>query len=222
MSAEGGDPSTPLARWAGGSALAEAALYLLSFAGLALQPRPEASATLAQKLDFVLAHRALFQLWAPFYLASGALLVPLALGLHARLKDRAPALLPVATSFALIWAGLLLASGLVGGVGLRAVARLHLQDPAHAVPVWAALNVVQDALGGGVEVVGGLWTFLISLAALRARRFPRLLNGLGLAVGLAGILTLVPGWGDLAALFGIGQIPWFLGLGLGLLRRPAA
>lgn len=211
-----------LLRWGAWAALAEGALYVLCFLGLALFPQPEAGWPLARKLDFVLTHRGTQALWGPTYLMSGALLVPLALALDARLRPVAGAWVRIATAFALIWAGLLLASGMVASVGLRVVARLHAAGAAEAVPVWVALNGVHEALGGGVEVVGGIWCLLISLAAWRAGIFSRGVNGLGVLVGAAGVLTGVPAWHPLGAVFGLGQILWFGAVGFALLRAPGA
>lgn len=55
----------------------------------------------------------------------------------------------------LIWAGLVIASGMVASVGLEAVATLHAKDVAQAVTAWVAIAAIQDGLGGGVEIVGG-------------------------------------------------------------------
>jgi hypothetical protein len=48
------------------------------------------------------------------------------------------------------------------------------------------------------------------------------LNILGLLVGAVGIVTIVPGLIDLAGLFGLGQVVWFVWLGIVLLRGSAA
>ena len=49
---------------------------------------------------------------------------------------------------------------------------------------------VPEALVGRVEVVGGIWILLVTWAALLAGRHPRALNYFGVAVGVAGVLTL--------------------------------
>jgi hypothetical protein len=77
---------------------------------------------------------------------------------------------------------------------------------------------VFNALGGGTEIVGGLWTLLISWTALKAGVFPKALNYLGLLVGIAGIVTIVPNLEGLTMFFGLGQIPWFIGLGVIFLK----
>jgi hypothetical protein len=82
-----------------------------------------------------------------------------------------------------------------------------------------ALDPVIEGLGGGTEIVGGLWTLLISWAALRSGGLPRSLNNAGLVVGMAGILSAVPALGEAAVMvLGLGQIVWFAWLGLAMLR----
>ena len=75
---------------------------------------------------------------------------------------------------------------------------------------------------GNGEILGGLWTLLISWAALRAGGLPKVLNYLGLLVGMVGILSLFPGLTDLTGLFGISQLIWFVWLGIVLLRSNAS
>ena len=59
---------------------------------------------------------------------------------------------------------------------------------------------------------------LVSWAALRGGGLPKALNILGLVVGVAGLLTLVPGLEMLALVFGLGQIVWFVWVGIVMLR----
>jgi len=54
---------------------------------------------------------------------------------------------------------------------------------------------------------------------LRAREFPRVLNYLGVAVGVAGIISIVPALAELFIyIFALGQIVWFIWLGIVMLR----
>jgi hypothetical protein len=66
------------------------------------------------------------------YVVFGVALTVLALALHARLQAAAPALTPVATTVGLIWAGTLVASGMIFNAGITAVLGLHASDPAAA------------------------------------------------------------------------------------------
>jgi hypothetical protein len=211
---------------AGGiAALLEALAYVVGFAVIAtlLNPGNTAGWSQAQKLAFFLERKTIFQVWTIFiYVLFGVALVVLAVALHERFKPKAAALMPIATSFGLIWAGLVIASGMVASVGLETVAKLHPQDVAQAVSAWAVIGAVQDGLGGGVEIVGGLWVLLISVASLRSSALPRLLNYVGVVIGMAGILTVAPPLSELGAVFGLGQILWFAWIGVLMLRRDDA
>lgn len=213
-----------LQRAGGIAALTQALAYIVGFAVLTtvLNPGDAETWSAAQRLDFVLARKQAFQGWMIFlYVIFGIALVVLATALHERLKASS-GVMQVATAFGLIWAGLVIASGMVASVGLDSLTALHAEDAERAVSVWLTIGIVQRGLGGGIEIVGGLWVLLISLVALRDGKLPRALGWLGLLVGAAGIVTIVPGFGDLGAVFGLSQIPWFIGLGWVLLRRPSA
>ncbi len=84
---------------------------------------------------------------------------------------------------------------------------------------WSAVGVVQDAIDGGIELVGALWVLLVSVAALRSGAFRPGLAVLGVVVGVAGLWTLVPQVEAAAALFGLGSIAWLVWAGVALLRR---
>jgi hypothetical protein len=153
------------------------------------------------------------------YVIFGIVLAVLALTLYPRLRAGAPTLAPVATAVGLIWAFVLVASGMIFNAGMAAVVGLHGTDPAQAVSAWRAIEPVANGLGGsGGELLGGLWVLLVSVAALRTKGLPKLLNWLGVAIGAAGLLSIVPALHDLAYAFGLAQIVWFLGLGIVMLR----
>ena len=152
------------------------------------------------------------------YVVSGFILVVLVQALHERLKAGSPAMMQTAAVFGFIWAGILISGGMIYIIGVDTVVELYDKDPAQAASVWLSVGIVFEGLGGGIEIVGGLWTLLISLAALRSGEFPRALNYLGLVVGVAGIVTIVPALEDLTVVFGLGQIPWFIWLGIIFLR----
>lgn len=214
-----------LQKMGGVAAFIEALAYIIGFAALAtlLNPGNTESWSQAQKLAFLLDKKAIFQIWnIIIYVIFGLALVVLAIALHERFKTNQAALMSIATSFGLIWAGLVIASGMVAIVGLDAVAKRYAQDVGQAVTAWAVISAVQDGLGGGVELVGGLWVLLISVAARRSSALPGPLCYLGIAVGVAGILTIVPPLRELGAVFGLGQIVWFIWIGILLLRRDGA
>ena len=159
------------------------------------------------------------------YIIFGIVLAVLALAIYARLRDGAPILTQAATAVGLLWAFVLVASGMIFNAGVAAVVELHGTSPAQAVSTWQAIEPVAQGLGGsGGELLGGLWVLLVSVAALRTGRLPKVVNWLGVAIGTAGVVSIVPALKDLAYGFGLLQIVWFVGLGIVMLRatsRPA-
>ena len=156
------------------------------------------------------------------FVALGLIVVTLAI--HERLKELAPSTAQLATVVGLIRAGLLLASVMVFDYGMGSVVRLYATAPAQAVSAWQVIEPVSTAMGGsGGEILGGVWLLLLSGAALRAKVFPSALNWLGVVIGTAGILSLVPALSALEVVFGLLQIVWLLWLGIVMVRtRPAA
>jgi hypothetical protein len=157
-----------------------------------------------------------YQIWAVF-------LVVLTLALYERLKADSPAVMQTATAIGIIWATVVMASGMIFNIGMDNVVDLYGEDPAQATTIWLVIESVSDAIGGGNEILGGLWVLLISWAALQSRGLPRALNYLGIVIGAAGILSALPGLGDVGLIFGLVQIVWFIWVGIVMLRgRPGA
>ena len=154
------------------------------------------------------------------YVFFGVVLIVLALALYDRLQAGAPALMQVATTLGIIWAGSLIASGMVANAGIAPVVALYATDPGQAALTWQAIETVAGGLGNANgEILGGLWALLVSVAALRSGGLPRGLNMLGLLVGAVGILSLISGLTELLiGVFGLSQIIWYVWLGIVLLR----
>lgn len=154
------------------------------------------------------------------YVFFGVVLIILSLALYDRFKAGAPALMQVSTAIGIIWAGSLIASGMIANAGIDPVIGLYAKDPAQAALTWQGIESVANGLGNANgEILGGFWTLLVSLAALRTGEFPRGLNILGLLVGAVGILSLIPVLtGAMVGVFGLGHIFWYVWLGVMLLR----
>lgn len=91
-------------------------------------------------------------------------------------------------------------------------------DPSHAATVWLAISSVLEELIGRIEIVGGIWLLLVTWGALLVGRLPRTLNYLGVAVGVAGVLTVVPALEVLGIGFRLGEIVWFVWVGIVMFR----
>jgi hypothetical protein len=112
---------------------------------------------------------------------------------------------------------------MAANAGIAPVVALYANDPAQAALAWLAIESVTNGLSGANgEMLGGLFTLLISLAALQVNGLPKWLNYLGLLVGAVGIITTAPGLSNLTGLWGMSQILWFVCLGIVLLQSPSA
>jgi len=211
--------SFELQKLGGISALIEAALYVAGFGLFLTVLDASGYESYAERVEFLAENQvASYIANLLIYVVFGVVLVVLVLALHARLKSGSPAIMQIATAFGLIWAGLVIASGMIANIGNSTVVGLFSENQDQAVLLWLAIITVQEALGGGNEIVGGLWVLLLSWAAMRAGRLQKVLNYLGVLVGLAGILTVVPAFDVLMDVFGLSQIVWFAWLGIVMLR----
>jgi len=207
-----------LQKMGGIAALYEAAAYVVAMVGFLLVVDVTGVADPVQRVALIVENQSFLSiLHLIVYVVWGVFLVVLALALYERLKAGSPAMAQTATAFGLIWAGLVIASGTLYNVGMGTVVDLYSTDPAQAGTVWLAIESVFDGLSG-IEVVGGTWMVLVSWSALRGGGLPKALNYLGVVVGIAGLLTIVPALEMLALIFGLGQIVWFVWLGIVMLR----
>ena len=211
-------------KWGGAAALYEALAYIIGFVGFIAVVNVGGIADPLDKVTAIVANQGLLTaLHLIVYVAWGAMLVVLTLALHERLNGRSSAIARIATAFGLIWAVLVIASGMIYNVGMETVASLQASNPDLAAPVWLAIESVFNGLGGGVEVVGGIWVLLLSVAGWRNGRLPRAFNYFGFLVGAAGVVSVIPALSEISAsIFGLTQIIWFAWLGIAMLRRPAA
>lgn len=211
-------------RRAGGiAALYEALAYVIGMIGFLAVIDIGGIADPIEKINAMAANQGvLTTLFLIVYVFWGASLVVLTLALHHRLQGNTHPIAQTATAFGMIWAVLVIASGMIYNIGMETVIGLAASDPVQAGSVWMAIESIFNGLGGGVEVVGGIWVVLLSVAALRNGGLPRPFSYFGLLVGAAGLITVVPALGEIGgAVFGLTQIVWFVWLGIALLRQPA-
>jgi len=185
--------------------------------GLADYVDPDATA--AESVDFLLDHQGTLLAWyLGIFIVFGAALVPFGLALRKRLVDGARTLANTGAVFAMIWAGRMFATGMISNIGIESVADLAETDPDGATALWTSIDVVTNGLGGGNELVGGIWIALVSWAGFTTRRLPAWLNVTGVVTAVAGVLTVIPAFEAIEMVFGLGSIGWFIGAGVALLR----
>lgn len=202
------------------AALYLAAAYLAAMPYFLVLVKYQDAVDPAEKVALLVSNRDSMQaMYLITYVIFGIVLAVLALAIHERLRHKSPSLTQAATAVGFMWAFVLVASGMVFNAGAAAAAGLHATNPALAVSAWQAIEPVAMGLGGsGGEFLGGLWVLLVSVVALRDGGLPRVLNRLGVAIGTAGILSVVPVLRDLGYVFGLLQIAWFAWLGVVMLR----
>lgn len=214
--------SSRLIRIGGAASLLAAGTFAFGIAMFAttLADYTDPDATPAETVDFLVDHQGALLAWyIGIFIVFGTALVPLGLALRKRLVDEAPTLANVGVVFAAIWAALMFATGMISNIGIEAVADLAESDPDRAVTVWSSIDIVTNGLGGGNELVGGIWILLVSIAGLLTARLPRWLNVVGVITAVAGLATVIPAFETIEMVFGLGSIIWFVGIGIALIRN---
>jgi len=211
-----------LQKLAGISAISEAFIYIFAFIYFgAFWSYPSAGSS-TEKMAYLAENYLIFStVYFFMYIVFGVFLAVLVIGLHEKLKHTKNPAVAIGSLFGAIWVALVIASGMISNIGLAHALELVDASPEKAFDMWVIISVLTESLGGGNELVGGLWVLLVSAVALRTREFSRIFNYLGLLVGVAGIATIYPD--DIfTEIFGITQIVWFIWLGIWLLTQENA
>lgn len=152
------------------------------------------------------------------YLLFGVLLAILLQALRQVIADAQSAVAGLAERFGQVWLVLMMASGMVALISMDMTLRLLDSSTEQALALHNSYQLLTNALGGGIELVGGLWALLLSLAGLKHHILPKSLHRLGIIVGSLGIATVLHTLPYLKDAFGITQFIWFIWLGVALLR----
>ena len=211
-----------LGGWGG---LIHALAYVVSMALGATLMFPLLDSGPGAYVAFVASHQAVVYLWnLVAYWVAAVALVAMVLALHERLKAAMPGGAQLAAAFGLIWAALIIGSGNLMLRDIGVIAKLNAQNPTQAAATWTVLAAVENGIVSGNEVVGSLWVLLVSLTAWRTGDLSRALNGFGVVISLAGLLTVIPPLFDvMIMIFGPGMIIWSAWVGVTLLRpQPSA
>ena len=217
-------------KWGGIAAITEAFTYIFGFALFFGVLDASGYDTPERYLEFIIQNRDAFFVG---YLVIGILfsfsLIILVQSIYQRFKQASPELMKFTAIVGYLWVCIVLASSMIFLTSLDALAKYHALDPEQALAINRAVNIVVDALGGGIELVGAVWILAISYVGLKSKVYSALLHFWGFFVGVSGVLTLFSGLSFLSknpffevttAIFGLGQILWFLVLGVAMLREP--
>lgn len=211
---------------AGGiSAIISAASYVFAI-GLymtLMMPLADSNLGIHEYMAFFIPNRALAYIWIfSMYIIHGASLVVLVLAFYERLKNSAPRLAIIASSFGFIWTAFVLLSGFINIWGNEALITLYGKNPDQAETFKNALTTITLGIDSSDRFLGSLWVGLLSLAAFKNKTFPKTFNIFGLALSVATLLSgLIMPVTDASAslLFGVGAIIWWLAVGIYMLRK---
>ncbi|MGR5175338.1 hypothetical protein [Vibrio mediterranei] len=211
-----------LQKVAGISAIFEALIYIVAFVYFGAFWAYPSDGDASEKMAYLAENQFAFSMiYFLIYVVFGVLLTVLVVGLYEKLKSTNSPIVKVGSVFGVVWVVLVIASGMLANIGLSHAINLMDLSTEKAFDMWQMISVIIESLGGGNELVGGLWVLLISLAALKAKEFPQGLNYLGLIVGISGIATIYPAE-VLTEIFGVTQILWFVWLGISMLSQSDA
>jgi hypothetical protein len=196
---------------AGISSISEGLIYIVAFVYFGAFWSYPADGSPVEKMTHLAENQLLFSMiYFLMYVGFGVLLAVLV-----------NPVVTIGSVFGVIWVGLVIASGMISNIGLAHAIDLMEASPEKALDMWTTVSVITESIGGGNELVGGLWVLLISAAAIQEGWLPRRLNYLGYFVGIAGIATIYPD--ELfTEIFGVSQIVWFIWLGICLLTQENA
>jgi hypothetical protein len=211
-----------LQKLAGIAAISEGLIYIVAFVYFGAFLSYPADGTPVEQMTYLAEIQLPFSMiYFLIYVVFGVILAVLVVGLHEKLKHTNNPAVTIGSLFGVIWVGLVIASGMISNIGLSHAIELMDKSPEKALDMWTTVSVITRSLGGGNEIVGGLWVLLISIAAMKEGWLPRALNSLGCFVGVAGIATIYPD-DLLTEIFGVSQIVWFIWLGVYLLTKKDA
>lgn len=205
-------------KWGGLSSLYMALAYIFGMVGFLAVVNVSQASDVAKKLTLIMSNQTFLSVLYLFvYLIFGVALVTLSLALYNLLKNKASLMIQTATVIGIIWACMLIGSGLVYIFGMDTVVNLYNTNPTQAGTVWLAIESISEA--SGIEFLGGVWVLLVSLVALKAEKLNKALNYFGIVLGVAGVISALPALRDVGMIFGLGQIVWFAWLGIVMLRN---
>jgi hypothetical protein len=138
-------------------------------------------------------------------------IIILATYLYLKLKEKQPTLSLLSLITGVVWSTILIASGFIS----MAVTTLIMNGAAASdlASAWQSIDIISDALGGGNELLGGVFTGLMSLTMYKARFSSKVTSILGALVFVGGVVSALPYLADIGiGIFVISQILWFFSL----------
>lgn len=120
--------------------------------------------------------------------------------------------------FGLFWSFAVIISGMIFNIGMQSVLDIYKSDTQTAIISWSIIEIISNSIGGGTEILGGIWILIISIICLKNNILNKYVNMLGLVIGVSALLSDIPGLEIFQMVFGLLQIAWFFALGFSFLK----
>jgi hypothetical protein len=154
------------------------------------------------------------------YILFGPVFVVFVLLLKNKFSEYKSVLLDFSAIIGYIWAGCLVASGMVANAGIEPVLSIYNNDVEKASDLWQIIDTISMGFGNGNgEILGGIFTLSFSIFALKNELQNKIVNIFGIIIGFIGIISLIPMLNDLGGVFGITQMIWFVCISISFLTK---
>lgn len=118
----------------------------------------------------------------------------------------------VGLAFGLFWSFAVILAGTLFNIGMNKVLEITIVNPDLAIQTWTIIEIIFSSIGGGTEILGGIWILIISILAFKEKFFNKFISVLGLVIGTSGILSHIPHLEFFQIVFGLLQIIWFFAI----------
>jgi hypothetical protein len=154
------------------------------------------------------------------YILFGPVFIAFIISLKSRFCEYKSALFDFSAIIGYIWAGCLVASGMVANAGIEPVLAIYNNDIERASKLWEIIDTISMGLGNGNgEILGGIFTLSFSIFALKNELLNKIINIFGIIIGFIGIVSLLPMLNDFGGIFGITQMIWFICIGISFIKK---
>ena len=192
-----------------GMALCYIGLFIIYGAVLS----PPGDNGIAEKVAYLIEHRTLVKSsYILGYVLFACFLCISVQAIHALYCKTSQVLINTASLFGLFWAIVLLCTGMIGITSLELMSTLDKSDQPASEIVYLSSLLMEESLGGGIEILGGLWVFLLGFAGWYHKLFSKPFAIFSIVKGAIGVFSLFATDEIFLILFGLTGIVWFIWL----------
>ena len=192
--------------------LGMAACYIILFVIYgALLTTP--SGDISEKVAYLLANRILVEVsYIIGYLVFAICLIVTSVALYLVEGVHSQLLKSVTLVFGVIWAAVLFIAGMISLTSMSLMSSMDPENLSAITSIYRSMLLLENSLGGGIELIGGVWVLLLGWLSLKHGAFSRAWAVFSLCKGAIGVATVFSSEPILRDLFGLTGIVWFIWL----------